>query len=223
MFEEHFIEGQEKEGLRVIGQFADRDRPDRFVWIRGFAGMEERRRALEAFYGGPIWTEHRAAANDTMIDSSDVLLLRPAGSDSGLRLDPARRATPAAPATPGGLVVATIYHFAAPVDARFVDFFESSVAPALAAAGATLHGRFVTEASENTFARLPVREGENVFVWLASFADDAAYADHQARLGRDPRWRGALVPALESWLSKPAEVLELTPTRRSLLRHRPER
>jgi quinol monooxygenase YgiN len=221
LFEEHFIEGQEKHGMRILGQFVDAKDADRFVWMRGFADMEARRRALEGFYGGPVWAAHRAAANDTMVDVSDVLLLKPARPDSGLRLDPTRRATPATPSTPGGLVVATVYSFAAPVDARFVDFFETSVAPALTAAGATLQGRFVTEASENSFPRLPVREGENVFVWIASFADAAAYAAHRARLSNDRRWTGGLVPALESWLSKPPEVLELTPTPRSLLRHGP--
>lgn len=223
VFEEHFIEGQEEYGMRILGQFVDRNDADRFVWMRGFADMEARRKALEGFYGGPVWAAHRAAANDTMVDVSNVLLLKPARPDSGLRLDAARRATPATPATPGGLVVATIYSFDAPVDARFVDFFETSVAPALTAAGATRQGQFVTEASENTFPRLPVREGENVFVWVASFADDAAYAAHRARLHHDRRWNAALLPALESWLSKPAEILELTPTRRSWLRHHPGR
>jgi hypothetical protein len=221
LFDEHFLEGQEKDGMRVIGQFTDRKRPDRFVWMRGFAGMEARRRALEAFYGGPIWATHRTAANDTMADSSDVLVLKPARPGSGVRLDLSDRPGPSAPLTPGGLVIATIYHFDAPVDARFVDFFEASIAPALAGAGATLQGSFVTEASENTFPRLPVRQGENVFVWLASFADEAGYAAHQARLMDDRRWSGSLAPALASWLSKPPEVLELVPTRRSSLRHQP--
>jgi quinol monooxygenase YgiN len=217
LFEEHFLEGQEEHGMRILGQFTDGDRPDRFVWLRGFPDMASRRRALEGFYGGPVWAAHKAAANDTMVDVSDVLLLKPARPGSGLRLDPADRPAPSAPATAGGLVVATVYSFAAPVDARFVELFENSLAPVLIGAGAALHGLFVTEPSENTFPRLPVRQGENVFVWLASFADEAAYAAHRTRLREDPRWT-TLLPALESWLAKPPEVVELQPTRRSLLR-----
>jgi hypothetical protein len=68
---------------------------------------------------------------------------------------------------------------------------------------------------------LPVREGEHVFIWLASFADDAAYEAYQTALAQSQAWIKSLVPALQSWLSKPEEVLELAPTRRSLLRHRP--
>ena len=55
VFEEHFIEGQERYGMRIIGQFRDLGDPDRFVWIRGFPDMEARTRALEGFYGGSVW------------------------------------------------------------------------------------------------------------------------------------------------------------------------
>jgi hypothetical protein len=159
-------------------------------------------------------------ANDTMIDSSNVLLLKPARAASGLRLDPADRPTMDAKGPAGGVIIATIYSFDAPVDAKFVDFFETDIAPALRGAGATLLGHFVTELSENTFPQLPVREGEHVFVWLASFAADAAYAAHQIALTKSQAWIKSLVPAWKVWLSKPAEVLELAPSRRSLLRHR---
>jgi hypothetical protein len=155
-----------------------------------------------------------------MVDVSDVLLLKPARPGSGLRVDPTDRPAASAGASPGGLVVATVYHFAEPVDPRFVEFFELSLAPALEEAGAALGGLFVTEPGENTFPRLPVRQGENVFVWLASFADEAAYAAFRARLDDDARWPSGLLPALTSWLSGPPQVLELVPTRRSLLRHR---
>jgi hypothetical protein len=77
LFEREFIEPQEAAGLQVLGIFTDAADPDRFVWLRGFAGMAERRRGLEAFYGGPVWQRHRDEANATMIDSDNVLLLRP--------------------------------------------------------------------------------------------------------------------------------------------------
>ena len=68
LFEREFIESQEASGLRVIAQFRDLDRADHFVWLRGFADMDSRRRALEGFYGGPVWANHRNAANATMVD-----------------------------------------------------------------------------------------------------------------------------------------------------------
>ena len=220
LFEEHFIERQEAEGMRIIGQFRNRNNPDQFVWMRGFANMEARRKALEGFYFGPIWKGQSAAANDTMIDSDNVLLLKPARTASSLRFDAVDRPAMDAPETPGGIVIAIVYAFDAPTDTKFVDFFETKIAPALGDAGATLLGYFVTEPGENTFPQLPVREGEYVFTWLASFADDAAYAAYQTALAQSQAWIKSLLPALQRWLSKPEEVLELAPSRRSLLRHR---
>jgi hypothetical protein len=73
------VEPQEELGARVIGTFRDVQRPDRFVWIREFADMAARLAALSGFYGGPVWKEHRDAANARMIDSDDVLLPEPVG------------------------------------------------------------------------------------------------------------------------------------------------
>jgi hypothetical protein len=125
-----------------------------------------------------------------------------------------------APEVAGGIVIATVYAFDAPVDEQFVDFFAKDEAPVLRGAGATLLGQFVTEPGENTFPALPVREGEHVFIWLASFADDAAYAAYRSALTESQAWITSLVPTLQARLSKPEEVLELVPGRRSLLRHR---
>jgi hypothetical protein len=86
LFEREFIETQEATGMIVIGQFRDLNNADRFVWLRGFSDMATRAQALEEFYGGPVWKAHRDAANATMIDSDNVLLLRPARSNSGFSL-----------------------------------------------------------------------------------------------------------------------------------------
>src|SRR5580698_10869576 len=72
LFDREFVESQEAEGTAVVGQFRDLDDPDRFVWIRGFASMPARARALAGFYGGPAWKAHRGRANATMTDSDNV-------------------------------------------------------------------------------------------------------------------------------------------------------
>ncbi|MEV7094695.1 NIPSNAP family protein [Amycolatopsis sp. NPDC051045] len=77
LFEREFIEPQEAAGAHLFGLFRAPAAPDEFVWLRGFRSMEARKEALEQFYFGPVWKEHRAAANATMIDSDNVLLLRP--------------------------------------------------------------------------------------------------------------------------------------------------
>src|SRR5437763_15643823 len=91
LFDREFIEPQEAIRIKVIGQFRDVDDPDRFVWLRGFREMASRAKALQDFYGGAVWKAHREAANCTMVDSNDVLLLRSATSASGFSLENMKR------------------------------------------------------------------------------------------------------------------------------------
>jgi hypothetical protein len=217
LFEREFVDPLEAAGMTVMGHFRDLDRPDRFVWMRGFADMYQRAQALSAFYGGPVWSVHREAANETMIDSDNVLLLRPARAGAGIALAERRRAPVGATILPHARVVATISPLAAAADARRIALFDGVVAPALEAAGARLLGSYVTEASRNTFPRLPVREGERVFVWFVSFADDAAYAQHRARLEAPGAWRDEIEPCWAQGLAGAPEVLRLGPTARSLI------
>ena len=223
LFDEHFIEEQEHYGAFIFGQFRDRTNPDRFVWLRGFPDMQTRLTALEGFYhASPIWQAHRTVANDTISDVSNVFLLRSARVTAGFCFDPAHRPMRGTPELAGGVIIATIYAFDAPVDPRFVDFFENTMIPLLRSAGATLLGHFVTEPAENTYPELPVREGENVFVWFASFANEAAYSSYHSSLTQNQEWITSIVPALQMWGASLEEALELLPTRRSLLRHRAE-
>jgi hypothetical protein len=219
LFDREFIESQEALGMTIVGQFRDLEQPNRFVWLRGFADMTSRARALEGFYGGPVWKANREAANATMIDSDNVLLLRPARPGSGFSIKN-DRPRPGAEENVNnkGLIVATIYYFDQPVTEEFLGFFEGTVRPVLADAGASILAYFVTEPSKNNFPRLPVREGENVFVWFSSFRDERAHADHQARLSGSQRWLGEVSQKLARWLKRNPEVLRLSPTRRSRLR-----
>ncbi len=219
LFEEQFIEGQERYGMRIIGQFRTCSDPDQFVWLRGFPTMETRQKALEGFYSSPIWQAHRQLANDMIVDVDHVLLLKPAHAASNFRLDRVARPAMDTAETAGGVVIAKVYTFEAPVVAPFLDFFEKDVAPVLRGVGATLLGQFVTEPSENTFPDLPVREGIQVFVWLTSFADEAAYAAYQGALTQSQVWTTSLASVLQGWLAQSEETLELLPARRSLLYH----
>src|SRR5260370_19944757 len=96
LFDREFIEPQEALGMKVIGQFRDVDNRDRFVWLRGFHDMASRAQALQEFYGGPVWKAHREAANATMVDSDNVLLLRPALATSAFSREISHRPGPGA-------------------------------------------------------------------------------------------------------------------------------
>jgi NIPSNAP len=217
LFDREFVESQEALGMKIIGQFRELDNPNRFVWMRGFREMPSRAQALKDFYGGPVWKAHREAANATMIDSSNVLLLHPATPTSGFSLGNRERPRPGSNETRNELIMATIYYFDAPVDAAFVQFFEKTVKPAVIGLGTTVLAYFVTEHSENTFPALPVREGENVFVWFARFNDPAAYERHLAALTQSPPWRDEISKELMRRLKRQPEILKLSPTTRSLL------
>jgi quinol monooxygenase YgiN len=158
LFDREFVEPLEDAGMAVLGQFRDLRDPDKFVWLRGFSDMTSRAAALERFYGGPVWAAHRDAANATMIDSDDVLLLRPL--DDGFPL-PASRGS----VLPESRFLATL-HFA---DAPFETYPPTDLPPL---------ATFTTAYEENTFPALPIREGEHAFVWFARFDDQAALDKH---------------------------------------------
>jgi hypothetical protein len=219
LFEREFVETQEAVGMRVVATFRDLDQPNHFVWLRGFAGMDERRRGLEAFYGGPVWAEHRNAANATMTDSDNVRLLRPARSEWALT-------TPASPRPHRAADVpapSTLYAFtlcALPVApyTAFKRFFEREALPLLRDAGAMPIAVFETEAALNDFPRLPVRTDEQVFAWLSRLPSADAWRDAERKLAASRAWRDTVLPRLQPAETRPIITLRLQPTARSLLR-----
>ncbi len=217
LFESEFIEPQEAVGMQVIGQFYDLDDPDRFVWLRGFPDMPARAEALHAFYDGPIWKAHRDAANATMIDSDNVLLLRLPHGDCGFSFKGSKRPPLGSRAKQNGFVVATIYYFDEPVSSDFFRYFENTIKPTLMETGASILSYFITEDSPNTFPQLPVRESESVFVWFAGFSDQDAYRNHLSRLRESKRWKEEIESFLKENITGKPEVLRLTPTPRSRL------
>jgi hypothetical protein len=211
LFEREFVESQEALGMKVIGTFTDLDRPNRFVWLRGFRDMASRLSGLSAFYGGPVWRAHRTEANATMVDSDNVLLLRAPDRAAEFTL-PSTRPAPGADA-PSGLVVATLYYLKGdPV--RALRTFENDVKPTLEKAGVHPLAWFAPETAANNFPRLPVREGEKVLVWLAAFADVADHRAHKMAIEVAEK-------PLSSSFAKAPEVLRLKPTSRSLIRGLP--
>jgi NIPSNAP len=216
LFEREFLETQEVVGIQVIGQFYDLDDPNRFIWLRGFHDMSARAQSLHAFYGGPVWKAHRDAANATMIDSDNVLLLRLPHAACGFSLH-ANRPPVGSRAKQGGFVTATIYYFDGPVDSEFIHTFENTIKPILIESGASVLAYFVTEDSPNTFPGLPVRECEYVFVWFGGFPDQEAYKRHLARLRESELWNDEIEKYLKTHLRGKPELLRLSPTPRSRL------
>jgi hypothetical protein len=208
VFDRHLVEPQEALGMTVIGQFRDQVRPDRFVWLRGFHDMESRHRALEGLYGGPVWAKHGPAANETMLEWHDVLLLRPARPDTAFVRE--GRESAGGPREVVAGVHALPRRVDAEQDAEHVARFEGEVAPKLEERGVRIEGIFVTEPAANTFTRLPVREGENVLAWFGTVDGPA----------RPPGWLDDLAASIAPG-GQPPSILYLEPTSRSMLGNGP--
>lgn len=216
IFDRNFVEGQEQQGMRVIGQFRDLDRADRFVWLRSFADMTSRATALNGFYYGPVWQSHREAANATMVDSDNVLLLKPVRLETGFAVVDKPRRPLDASGHGDGLLVGSIVYLRPTTPGKFEDFFEHELRPQLQRAGASIVAQLATDHSANNFPRLPVRETDNVFVWFMAFKDAAAFETQRRALADSPQWR-ELVGKLSLWSYQPIETLRLQPTARSRL------
>jgi hypothetical protein len=222
IFDEHFIESQERTGMRILGQFRDRSDANRFVWLRGFTDMEARRQALSDFYSGPVWKKHGPAANETMIDSDDVLLLKPVRPASAFAFDPSLRPAGSAEKPPSGVIVATVYPLDERVSSAPIESAAAAIEAACSGAGVTLLAQLTTERAVNTYPKLPVREDANVLVTITSFPNEEAYRRSLEQLHSSPIWKDRVVRELEAIGGvEPAELLLLEPTPRSFLRHRP--
>jgi hypothetical protein len=204
LFEERFIESQEELGMGLLGQFRDLDDSNAFVWLRGFADMPTRERALNGFYDGVVWAQYRAQANATMVDSDNVLLLRAPSAQAALNV-PAR--DPAVEADTGGVVAAVIAPVADPD--RALELFEREIGPAAVSACGTLLGYYVSETCPNNFPRLPIRDDVSVMVFLTGYSDRTSLDGTKLALGDISRTLAekGQIP----------EILRLAPTRRSLL------
>ncbi|GAA4581069.1 NIPSNAP family protein [Micromonospora coerulea] len=219
LFDREFVETQEAAGMAVIAQFRDLDDPERFVWLRGFEDMPCRAEALGRFYGGPAWKTHKDQANATMFDSDNVLLLRPVTARTGFPPPTDVRPPFGHPTPPPSVVLATLYYRDRPFDRAFIDFFDGQIRPVLIETGAAPPlACLQSEHAENTFPALPVRIGENVFVWFAQFPSRADLDNHLYRVERSDHWRDYVQPTLSTMLTRPPQQLRLAPTARSLLR-----
>lgn len=196
LFETQLLDTQDETGMHVLGQFRDLDRPDAFVWMRAFTDMEQRRESLTAFYGGPVWAAHGAAANAMMIDSDDVLLLESVHGGPGLAEQVGSR--PALGSTSDGTAeIDVVVCPLRPEDTNsYLVHAQQQIGGQALAALQTLH-------APNTFPQLPVHEDRHVAVTLTRF--------------EQPPHRAA-AREIDAPATGPVQRLRLSPTPRSALR-----
>lgn len=207
-FESYFPESFEQLGAIAFGQFAERANPAGFTWLRGFRNMEARAIVNAAFYYGPLWKEHKATLNALIVDSDNVMLMRPLRQLPVLpAVDPVKEAGGA-----HGVVVAQIFTLNKGGAEAFAPLAESAFA-SYRAAGAYEAGVLVTLDAPNNFPQLPVRGDGPHLVWLGVLKDDQMLAQLQSAATR------AVSRLVGTGLLRGApELVVLDPARRSRLR-----
>ena len=172
-FEKHFVESQNVLGGFVLGAFKIKDESDRFFWIRGFSEMTSRSRFLPEFYYGEVWKKHGGEANEMMIDSDNVYLLKPVNREQIFRKKN---------------VMKIDFYFAADgkLDELITAFQTNFVTNFNESAGANLT-LWQSELSENDFPGLPAFQYENLLVTIVGFDNETHYQTQKKELEANQR------------------------------------
>lgn len=213
-FETWFPEAFQQLGAIALGHFFERGAGERFTWLRAYPDMAARAAVNTAFYDGPVWKEHKAALNQWIIDSDDVLLLRPLHAGSGI---PALPAVDPVTEPDGAHGMALVQLF--PVREGALDACAALAEPWFAC----YQGRGVAEAGilatldqPNNFPRHPIRTDGTWLVWLGILRDQAALDALQPVFDASARALGD-----SGLLAGAAELLVLEPGQRSRMRWMP--
>lgn len=213
-FETWFPEAFQQLGALALGHFFERGGAERFTWLRGYPDMAARAAVNTAFDDGPVWKEHRGALNEFILDSDNVLLLRPLSPGSGI---PALPAVDPVDEPDGARGLAVLQMFpAAPGALERCGALAEPWFARYQGRGVAEAGILATLDQPNNFPRHPIRSDASFLVWLGILRDEAALE----ALG--PLF-AASAAALESAgvLAGPAELLVLDPGQRSRLRWMP--
>lgn len=170
-FETWFPEAFQQLGAIAFGEGLERDNTTWFTWLRGFRDMPARAEVNTAFYFGPVWKEHRNLLNGLMLDSDNVLLLRPFNPERGVTVLPAVDVLRESDGAQGVVVMQV---FAVEPDG--VEDFAKRAENVFARyrdIGVREGGVLVTLDEPNNFPQLPVRTDGPYLVWLGIAKDEA--------------------------------------------------
>jgi hypothetical protein len=211
-FESYFPEALQQMGAMVFGQFLERKNPVGFTWMRGFKNTDARAIINAGFYYGPLWKEHASTMNSLMVDSDNVLLLRPLSPSRGVlvlpAVDPIKEGNGAQ-----GVVVAQIFA----VKPNSVDDFAQRAEETFASyrgTGAREAGVLVTLDAPNNFPQLPVRTDGPFLVWLGIVKDNKTLETQFASQAE----RSMQSLSATGLLRNAPELVVMDPTHRSRLR-----
>jgi len=150
---------QKRLGATILGTFRDADNPNGIVWLRAMPDMPERKRILTAFYSkGEVWKANRREVNSWIVDSDNVLLVKPAElmPVSDLKTTNSDNSV---------VVMYTCLRKEPFIVAQELD----DVSEAISDIGGRLLVKLETDPSKNNYPLHPIRTGEFGYVLFASF------------------------------------------------------
>src|ERR1035438_909660 len=165
-FHSRFVAPMNELGGYTLGEFKISGVNDRFVWLRGFTDMKTRVKFLNDFYiNSPIWKEYGKGANEMMINSDNVYLLKPLHKNVFLKTDKT-------------FTVIDFYVCNSTID-KVIKLFDTEFIPFLKNINVQDISFWVSEMTENDFPRLPVFQDKNLLVRITNFQDKYEYEAKQ--------------------------------------------
>lgn len=175
-FHSKFVDQMNELGGYTLGEFKINSVNDRFVWFRGFTDMKTRLKFLNDFYiDSATWKEYGKGANQMMINSDNVYLLRPLKKEinSGLLK------------TDKTITVVDFYICNNTLE-KVIDLFDTTYIPFLKNLEIEDITLWVSEMTENDFPRLPVFQDKNLLVSITHYKDENDFYTKQNEIDNMP-------------------------------------
>lgn len=175
-FHSKFVAPMNELGGYTLGEFKINSVNDRFVWFRGFADMQTRLNFLNDFYiNSTTWKEYGKGANEMMINSDNVYLLRPLKNEintGSLKTDKT-------------FTVVDFYICNGTLE-KVINLFDTTYIPFLENLKIEDITLWVSEMTENDFPGLPVFQDKNLLVSIAHYKDENEFYTRQKEIDNMP-------------------------------------
>ncbi len=172
-FSNHFVQPMREMGVEILGKFNLENKTNRFIWIRGYESMQQRKKFLPDFYlKSAVWKKYKKGANELIRNSDHVYLLRPlqightiedtnTGINSNIFFNDKN------------FVVIDLYIANTRLH-ELITFYNNNYFPILQSLGmqTTL---WVSEMAENDFPQLPVFQNKDLLATISFYQNESEY------------------------------------------------
>jgi hypothetical protein len=172
-FHSKFVEPMKELNGYTLGEFAIDGVNDRFVWFRGFTDMNARLKFLNDFYlSSETWKKYGGGANEMMINSDNVYLLRPLKTDDFIISEKQ-------------VTVVDFYYCNGTLD-KTINLFEQAYLPFLQTININDVTLWISEMTPNDFPRLPAFQDKNLLLTISNYSDKREYELKQSLVNDMP-------------------------------------